>query len=54
MPQNTIPEAEWVAFFNKQYSEEHLFVPPSELGTVGFIRAVEQFVLSKLSNSQNT
>lgn len=47
--QQQIPEKDWVDFLNKQFNEEHLYVPPSQIGTVGFIRAVEKFVLSRLT-----
>ena len=49
MPSSQIPEKDWIAFLEKQYSEEHLYVQPNRLGTVGFIRAVEEFVLSRLT-----
>jgi hypothetical protein len=51
MPQ-IIPDSEWLAFLEKQYSDEHLFVATSQLGTVGFIRAVEKFVIERLGGKQ--
>jgi hypothetical protein len=53
MPEQQISEKDWISFLEKQYADEHLFVQPRDLGTVGFIRAVEQFVLSRLAAKQN-
>lgn len=47
-----IEQDEWVRFLNKQYSDEHLFVQPNQLCTVGFLEAVEKFVLEKLAKPE--
>jgi len=47
-----IEQKVWVDFLNKQYSEEHLFVEPNNLCTVGFLAEVEKFVLEKLAKPE--